>query len=87
MSSEWIIGALALVTIGLVAAIAVYHFGTFLKDPRNRGAAYNALVKDGKSATTRVGEEAKAGEHANKPLQTRLDESQASQHPADPARM
>ena len=31
MSSECIIGALAFGTIG---AIAVYHFGTFLKDPR-----------------------------------------------------
>ena len=54
MSSEWIIGALAFVTIGLVLLTSIYHFGYFLKDPRNKGAAKNVFVDDGESETTKV---------------------------------
>ena len=54
MSSEWIVGALAFVTIGLVALMGLYQFGVFLRDPRNRGAARNVLQHDGESATTKV---------------------------------
>ena len=52
MDSGLIIGLLALFTIGIVLAISIFHFGYFLKDPRNRGAARNALVDDGPSAAT-----------------------------------
>lgn len=85
MSSDWIIGALAFVTIGLVIVIAIYHFGTFLKDPRNRGAAAN-VVSDGKAASTKVAEEAPAGSYHDRPLKARLDGSDASAHPDDPER-
>ena len=54
MSSEWIVGTLAFVTIGLVVLMGIYHFGVFLRDPRNRGAAKNVLQHDGESATTKV---------------------------------
>lgn len=54
MGSGVIIALLAVFTIGIVLAISVFHFGYFLKDPRNRGAARNALVDDGPSATTEV---------------------------------
>ena len=83
MGSEWIIGVLALVTIGLVAAIAIYHFGTFLKDPRNRGAAANVAL-GGRSASDKVQAEAPVGSYHDRPLKARLDDSEASAHPADP---
>lgn len=83
MSSEWIIGALAFVTIGAVLAISIYHFGTFLKDPRNRGAAAN-VASDGRSASTSVANEAPAGGYHDRPLKARLDDSAASSHPDDP---
>ena len=54
MDSSVIIGLLAVFTIGIVLALAIFHFGYFLKDPRNRGAAKNALINDGPSATTEV---------------------------------
>ena len=54
MDSGIIIGLLAVFTIGIVLAISVFHFGFFLKDPRNRGAARNVFVEDGASATTEV---------------------------------
>lgn len=75
MSSEWIIGALAFVTIGLVLVLAIYHFGYHLKDPRNMAAA-KSVVKDEESATTRVA--SNKGE-PDAPMQQRLDESEASQ--------
>ena len=81
MGSEWIIGALALVTIGLVGAMAVYHFGIFLKDPRNRGAAAN-VAAGGESASTKVQEEASAGSFHDQPLAARLEESA---HPEESA--
>ena len=54
MDSGVIIALLAVFTIGIVLAISIVHFGSFLKDPRNRGAARNALINDGPSATTEV---------------------------------
>lgn len=83
MGSEWIIGALAFVTIGFVIAISIYHFGTFLKDPRNRGAAAN-VAAGGKSATTSVAEDAPSGTFHDRTLKQRLDDSEASAHPDDP---
>jgi hypothetical protein len=53
MDSGVIIALLAVFTIGIVLAISIFHFGSFLKDPRNRGAAKN-VVEDGPSATTQV---------------------------------
>jgi hypothetical protein len=53
MDSGVIIALLAVFTIGIVLAISIFHFGYFLKDPRNRGAARN-VINDGESATTRV---------------------------------
>lgn len=83
MDSQWIIGALAFFTIGAVIAISVYHFGTFLKDPRNRGAAAN-VAGGGKAASTRVTEQAPAGSYHDRNLKERLDDSKASAHPDDP---
>jgi hypothetical protein len=83
MSSDWIIGALAFVTIGLVIVFAVYHFGYWLKDPRNRGAALN-VAQGGESATTRVQREASAGSYNDRSIKERLDGSHASSHPDDP---
>ena len=54
MDSQWIIGALAFITIGLVGIIAIVHFGSHLRDKKNRDAAKNALIEDGSSATTAV---------------------------------
>ena len=84
MSSDWIIGALAFVTIGLVGALAVYHFGFFLKDPENRRHAHNTLVADGQSATSKA-RQGDGPDHAHgKTLTERLDASPASSHPHDP---
>ena len=82
MSSDWIIGALAFVTIGLVMLLAIYHFGTFLKDPRIRGAAAN-VVSGGTAASTKVAEEAPDGSYHDRPLKAQLDRSEASAHPDD----
>ena len=60
MDSEWIIGALAVVTIGGVVGIAVFHFGYYLKDPRNMEAT-KRVMEDEESATTRVSNESKDG--------------------------
>ena len=54
MDSGVIIGLLAIFTIGIVLAISIFHFGFFMRDPRNRGAVYNVFVEDGSSATTDV---------------------------------
>lgn len=54
MDSGIIIALLALFTIGVVLAISVFHFGFFVRDPRNKGAVRNVLVEDGPSATTEV---------------------------------
>ena len=81
MGSEWIVGALAFVTIGLVIAISIYHFGTFLKDPRNRGAAAN-VAAGGKSASTKVQEDAPSGSYNDRPLKERLEDAA---HPEEAA--
>lgn len=70
MSSEWIIGALALITIGGIAALSVFHFGFHLKDPENLAAA-KAVAKDRESATTAVSAEGTGG----RSLRQRLDEA------------
>ncbi len=54
MDSQWIIGALAFMTIGFVGIIAVVHFGSHLRDKKNRDSAMNAIVEDGSSAHTAV---------------------------------
>ena len=54
MDSEWIIGALAFVTIGGVALLAFVHFTAEMRDKKTRAAAKNALVDDGSSAHTAV---------------------------------
>lgn len=56
MSPDWIIGALALVTIGSVAGLAIFHFGFFLKDPRNLDA-FKRIAEDRTSATTAMSSE------------------------------
>ena len=71
MHSEWIVGALAFLTIGIVLAATLQHFGLFLKDPESRAA-------------TRVQEDAPAGSFHDRTLKQRLDDSSASAHPYDP---
>ena len=51
---EWLVGALAFVTLGIIIIFAVVHFTRQLRDPRNKDAAKNALVEDGSSAHTAV---------------------------------
>lgn len=70
MSPDWIIGALALVTIGGVLAISILHFGVYLKDPKNVDA-FASVAKDRESATTKL-----SGEGVNgRSLRQRLDEA------------
>ena len=73
MDSGIIIGALALFTIGITLAMAVFHFGYFLKDPANLEAA-ETVAADRESATTRVTSNTGA---AGKSLSQRLNEAQA----------
>ena len=75
MNPGIIIGALALVTFVLVLAFTLFHFGFFLKDPRNKGAAKNVFKDDGGSATTKLSAVQGA---PSAPLLQRLDESEAS---------
>ena len=51
---EWLVGALAIVTLGIVIVFAAAHFIRQLRDPRNNDAATNTLVEDGSSAHTAV---------------------------------
>ena len=74
MSSEWIIGALAFVTIGGVLAVSIFHFGFHLKDPKNMAAA-KSVANDRESATTRMAPNKGEPEAS---LRTRLDNSEAS---------
>jgi len=53
MDSGVIIALLAAFTIGIVLLISIFHFGFFMRDPRNRGAVKN-IINDGSSATTNV---------------------------------
>ena len=80
MNPSILIGALALMSIGTVLAASVFHFGWFLRDPRNRGHALNVFVAGGTSASTKAGEAAPG----DTTLKQRLDDSFASLHPADP---
>ena len=70
MSPDWIIGALALVTIGGVLGLSAFHFGIFLKDPKNVDAA-KRVAEDRASATTRFSSEGVNG----RSLRQRLDEA------------
>lgn len=74
MSSEWIIGALAFVTIGGTLALAIFHFGFHLKDPKNLAAA-KSVAEDRESATTRMTPNKGQPEAS---LRARLDNSEAS---------
>ena len=77
MDSGIIIGALALFTIGIVLTISVSHFGFFLRDPRNRGAAKNVFINDGSSATTEVRDGKPIRPAFMRPAQTqRVDEAE-----------
>ena len=72
MSSEWIIGALAFITIGGVAGLSAVHFGMHLRDPKNRDAV-KQVAADRESAATRVSSEGVDG----RSLRQRLDEAPA----------
>ena len=54
MSPDYIIGVLAFVTIGGLIVIAVLHFGSHLRDPKNRASAKAAIIDDESSAHTAV---------------------------------
>ena len=70
MGSDWIIGALAFLTIGGVLALSVFHFSVYLKDPKNLEAA-KQVAADRESATTKVSAESVNG----RSLRQRLDEA------------
>ena len=63
MGSEWIIGALAFMTIGGVLALSIFHFAVHLKDPRNLEAT-KQVVADRESAATAVSSEGTGGAFA-----------------------
>lgn len=54
MDPNILLGALALFTIGGVIVLAVVHFGSMMREKRNRDHAMNVLVEDGSSAHTAV---------------------------------
>ena len=70
MSPDWIIGALALVTIGGVLGLSIFHFGVHLRDPKNLEAAKH-VAADRASAVTRVSSASVNG----RSLRQRLDEA------------
>ncbi len=70
MNSEWIIGALAFMTIGGVLGISIFHFGFHLKDPKNMEAT-KRVAADRESATTKVSSEGVDG----RSLRQRLDQA------------
>jgi hypothetical protein len=70
MGSEWIVGALAFITIGGTIALSVFHFGFHLKDPKNMEAT-KRVTEDRESAATRVSAEGVDG----RSLRQRLDEA------------
>lgn len=81
MDPGYLIGTLAFFTIGSVLLLSVAHFRQLLINPKDRFHIDN-IMHDGKSATTMAEEAAPAG--SVMPLKERLDNSIASQHPADP---
>ena len=70
LASEWIIGALAFITIGGVLGISIFHFGYHLKDPKNMEAT-KRVVADRESAATAVSTEGVDG----RSLRQRLDQA------------
>ena len=70
MSPDWIIGALALITIGGVLVLSVVHFGSLLRDPKNVDAV-KSVAADRESAATKVSSESVD----NRSLRQRLDEA------------
>lgn len=70
MSPDWIIGALALITIGGVLVLSVFHFGSFLTDPKNVDAVAR-VANDEKSATSKVNSASVDG----RSLRQRLDQA------------
>ena len=70
MGSEWIIGALAFMTIGGILGLSIFHFGFHLKDPKNMEAT-KRVTADRESATTEVSAEGVGG----RSLRQRLDEA------------
>lgn len=72
MDAEWIIAALAFMTIGGVLAVSIFHFAFYLKDPKNMAAA-KSVAEDRESAATKVSSEGVNG----RSLRQRLDEAPA----------
>ena len=70
MSSDWILGALAFITIGGVLVLSIVHFGFHLKDPKNLAAA-KQVAADRESAATAVSSEGTGG----RSLRQRLDDA------------
>lgn len=70
MGSEWIMGALAFITIGGVLGLAIFHFGFQLKDEKNKAAA-KQVATDRESATTAVSSDGTGG----RSLRQRLDDA------------
>ena len=54
MGSGYLLGILAFMTIGGVVVLAIVHFGSMMRDKKNRDHAMNAIVEDGSSAHTAV---------------------------------
>jgi hypothetical protein len=72
MDTDWIIGALAFITIGGVLALSIFHFFYYLKDPKNLAAA-RSVAEDRESAATKMSSEGVNG----RSLRQRLDEAPA----------
>jgi hypothetical protein len=54
MGSGYLLGILAFMTIGGVIVLSIVHFGTMMRDKKNRDHATNVLLEDGSSAHTAV---------------------------------
>ena len=54
MGSGYLLGILAFMTIGGVMVLAIVHFGSMMRDKKNRDHAMNSIVEDGSSAHTAV---------------------------------
>ena len=80
MDPTFLIGGLAVFTIGAAVVALVLHYGNFLRDPANMDVTKNVL-QDGTCASTSAGESLPG----DTTLKQRLDGSVASQHPDDPA--
>ena len=69
MDSEWIIGALAFITIGGILGLSIFHFGFQLRSAANREAA-KGIAADRESAAT-----GSAEDRDHRSLRQRLDEA------------